>query len=144
MALVLAAGVAIAASARADTVSTPRPAPITVIDADTVESAGRRWRLDGFDAPEIQAARCGAERERGLVAAARLIAALAEAGGGRIEPVRTRTGRVASGGFGRDLGRLVLSDGRPWADVAIVEGHAVAWIYRLTPARPDWCGVVGG
>jgi endonuclease YncB( thermonuclease family) len=114
--------------------------PIIVVDADTVEQSGIRWRLDGIDAPEIQQARCGLERERGIKAAGRLMDLVAQRGA-RLVPTLSRTGRAASGGFGRRLGRLVFLDGTSWADVAIAEGHAVAWTYRLTPARPDWCQV---
>ena len=116
--------------------------PITVVDGDTVEQGGQRWRLDGIDAPEIHAARCEAERERGIKGAARLIDLVAQRGA-RIVPVVTRTGRVASGGFGRRLGRLVLGDGVAWGDIAVAEGHAVAWAYRHGLRRHDWCAGAG-
>ena len=111
---------------------------ITVVYADTVEAGGQRWRLDGLDAPEIHTARCAVERERGIRAAARLLELIAQRGA-RIVPVMARSGRVASGGFGRRLGRLVFEDGSTWADISIAEGHAVAWSYRINPRRPDWC-----
>jgi len=140
--LAICATLALPLPARAD--EPPLTGVITVIDGDTVELGGHRWRLDGIDAPEIHRAQCPRERERGIVGAARLIALLAERGPARIEPSRSRSGRIQSGGFGRRLGRLMLGDGTAWADLAIREGHAVAWSYRHTPARPDWCaGAVG-
>jgi endonuclease YncB( thermonuclease family) len=106
---------------------------ITVIDADTVERGGERWRTDGIDAPEIHGARCAAERQAGIVAAARLVALLAEAGGRLIE-----TGREK---YGRRRGRLMLgwpSTGeRDWAAIAVAEGYAVA--YSGKGPRHDWC-----
>ncbi len=114
------------------------PGPVTVVDGDTVEAAGVRWRLDGIDAPEIQQARCSLERERGIKAAARLVELIAQRGA-RIVPTLSRTGRRASCGFGRKCGRLVFGDGSTWAEIGIAEGHAVAWTYRVTPRRPDWC-----
>ena len=110
-------------------------AAITVIDGDTVEQAGQRWRLAGIDAPEIHRAKCPEERRRGILGAARLIALLAERAG-RLEPRLDRRGRPSRDKYGRALGRLVLG-AEDWAEIAIREGHAVAWDGR-GPA-PDWC-----
>ncbi len=105
---------------------------IHVIDADTVEQDGTRWRLVGLDAPEIHRAHCPAERARGITAAARLIALLAS-DGGRLEPHGTRRDK-----YGRRLGRLLIgAAARDWATIAIAEGHAVAWNGK--GPRPDWC-----
>lgn len=105
---------------------------IIVIDADTVEQNGVRWRLVGLDAPEIHRAQCPAERQRGIIAAARLIALLASEGG-RLEAAGK--GREK---FGRRLGRLIIgTPGRDWAEIAISEGHAVAWDGK--GKAPDWC-----
>lgn len=109
--------------------------PITVIDGDTVERDGERWRLAGIDAPEIHRAHCPAERQLALKAAGRLIALL-EARGGRI---------IDQGGkrekYGRRLGRLVIgwptAGEEDWAEIAIREGLAVAWTGRGRPH--DWC-----
>lgn len=107
-------------------------AKINVIDADTVEQDGVRWRLVGLDAPEIHRARCVEERRRGIVAAARLIALLASESG-RLDPVGTRREK-----FGRRLGRLLIgTPGRDWAEIATAEGHAVAWDGK--GKAPDWC-----
>lgn len=107
---------------------------IVVIDGDTVERGGVRWRIAGIDAPEIHGARCAAERQAGIIAAARLIALLSERGGRLIE-----TGREK---YGRKLGQLIIgwpSTGEAaWADLAISEGHVVAWNGK--GKRHDWCG----
>lgn len=103
--------------------------PIIVIDGDTVEQAGERWRLLDIDAPEIGSAKCASERQSGLAAAARLIDLLKGAAA-RIEPA-TRRKRDK---YGRRLGRLLIN-GKDWADIAVTEGLAVRWEgYRHT-----WC-----
>ena len=103
-------------------------ATILVIDGDTVEQAGVRWRLYGIDAPEIHRARCPAERQAGILAAARLIGLL-KAQGGRLEAVPGRRDK-----YGRQVGRLLLGDGRDWAAISVAEGHAVAG-----DRRHDFC-----
>ena len=107
--------------------------PIMVIDGDTVERDGERWRVAGIDAPEIHGARCPIERQRGIVAAARLVALL-EARGGRL----IGEGREK---YGRRLGRLVIgwpvAGEEDWPAIAIREGLAVAWNGR--GKRHDWC-----
>lgn len=106
---------------------------IAVIDADTVEQDGQRWRLTGLDAPEIHRARCPEERRRGILAAAHLIGLLA------ISPAELVP--AAKGAkrdkYGRRLGRLLI-DGQDWAGTAISAGHAVAW--DGAGRAPTWCG----
>lgn len=106
---------------------------ITVIDADTVERGGERWRIDGIDAPEVHGARCPAERELGIVAAARLVGLLRERGGRLIE-----TGKEK---YGRRRGRLIIgwpaSGEEDWAALALREGLAVR--YDGKGKRHDWC-----
>lgn len=108
--------------------------PIAVIDGDTVERGGERWRIAGLDAPEIHSARCPEERQRGILAAARLIALLDQRAGRLVD-----TGK--RGKYGRRLGRLVIgwpSQGEEdWAAIAIREGLAVAWDGK--GRRHDWC-----
>lgn len=106
---------------------------ITVVDADTVERGGERWRVDGIDAPEIHGARCTAERERGIVAAARLVVLLRERGGRLIEVGREK--------YGRRRGRLIIgwpSTGEEdWAAISLREQLAVT--YDGKGKRHDWC-----
>ena len=107
--------------------------PITVVDGDTVERDGERWRVAGIDAPEIHGAKCAAERQRGIVTAARLVTLL-EARGGRL----IGDGREK---YGRRLGRLVIgwpaAGEEDWSSIAIREGLAVAWDGK--GKRHDWC-----
>lgn len=107
--------------------------PITVVDGDTVERDGERWRVAGIDAPEINGTKCPAERQRGIVTAARLVTLL-EARGGRL----IGDGREK---YGRRLGRLVIgwpvAGEEDWSSIAIREGLAVAWDGK--GKRHDWC-----
>lgn len=64
------------------------PWPITVVDGDTVDRMHIRYRLVGFDAPEIRRAKCQAERERALAAKVRLGEIID--GAQRVELVRTQ------------------------------------------------------
>lgn len=107
-------------------------APITVVEGDTVQQGEDRWRLVGLDAPEIHHARCPAEREAGVLAAARLVA-LIRAGGATLDPV---AGKRKRDKYGRRLGRLMIG-GEDWAAIAIREGHAVAWDGK--GKRHDFC-----
>ena len=95
--------------------------------------SGIRWRLLGIDAPEIHSAKCAAEREAGIIAAARLVSLIREK--------RARLIDAGSEKYGRKLGRLVLgwpSTGETdWATLAISEGLAVAW--NGHGARHSWC-----
>ena len=114
------------------------PQPITVIDADTVEQTGIRYRLIDFDAPEIHRAQCAAEREAGIRAAAHLIDLLRERRGNLAVEVNGR-GRPMRDKFGRGLARLTIG-GVAWSQIAIAAGHAVAWDCK--GKQPSWCGSV--
>ncbi|MEO6225323.1 MAG: hypothetical protein ABIO80_05680 [Sphingomicrobium sp.] len=50
--------------------------PDCVMDGDTVYIGGDKVEIAGLDAPEIQAAQCGAERDRGIESALALAALL--------------------------------------------------------------------
>lgn len=108
--------------------------PITVVDGDTVERDGERWRIAGLDAPEIHGARCARERHLGIRAAARLVELLGQRGGRLIGDRREK--------YGRRLGRLVIgwpsAGDEDWSAIAIREGLAVAW--SGNGGRHDWCG----
>jgi len=103
---------------------------ITVVDGDTVDIGGKRYRLQGYDAPEIYHARCGQERDRGLIAAARLIGVLRD---GEIS-VRVSAGREK---WGRGLARVYVA-GHDVSELLIAEGHARA--YDGKSRRQGWCG----
>lgn len=107
------------------------PLPIVVVDGDTVDRWPWRYRLTGFDAPEVRRPRCAAERAAGLSAQYRLREIID--GAGKIEIVRERR-RLDP--WGRVLARLVI-DGRDVAEIAIAEGWGAAYSGR-GPKR-DWC-----
>lgn len=105
-------------------------AGLHVVDGDTVDFDGRRWRLTGYDTPEIYHAHCPRERHRGIVAAARLVA-LIEAGavlepdtGGRRDKYKRGLARLTLGGI--DVGGTLIA-----------EGHARA--YDGKGKRQGWC-----
>lgn len=106
------------------------PRPVTVIDGDTVDRWPYRYRLLGFDAPEIRRARCPSERQRGHEAKARLAELVASAQ--RVEIVSA--GRRDQ--WGRTLARLEI-DGRDLAAIAVAEGWAAPYSGR--GPRHDWC-----
>lgn len=103
--------------------------PIFVIDGDTVRRKGITHRLVGYDAPELQRARCPQERSRGKYAVERLEALIATA-----KEVRLTAGRPDR--YGRLLSRLEL-DGVDVRDIAIRENWGEPY-YGRGP-RPDWC-----
>ncbi|MDX2289695.1 MAG: hypothetical protein NW217_12840 [Hyphomicrobiaceae bacterium] len=103
---------------------------IHVIDGDTVDVDGRRYRLTGYDTPEIWHARCGQERDLGILAAAALIGLLRS---GPVE-VERGTGREK---WGRGLARIVIG-GRDVGAALIAGGHARPYDGRSR--RGGWCG----
>jgi micrococcal nuclease len=115
--------------------STPAHAqPITVVDGDTVQRGTEKWRIVGIDAPEIHGARCPAERQLGLVAAARLIALIEQRGARLVGDGRDK--------YGRRTGRLIIgwptAGEEDWSSIALREGLVIAW--NGQGRRPGWCG----
>ncbi len=102
---------------------------VVVVDGDTVDYGYWRWRLAGFDAPEIRQAHCPEERSRGKDAAQRL-RSLVEARSPRL----TYLGHLDK--YRRPLGRLSLS-GEDVAAIAIREGWGHP--YDGDGPRPSWC-----
>lgn len=112
---------------------------LTVQDGDTVRCDGELMRLigdgapyvSGFDTPELSPhAKCPAEHQLGIRAAARL-AVLMALPGLRVEDSGEKDR------YGRPLVALRLADGRTAGSVLIEEGLARVW----TPDyRSDWCG----
>lgn len=104
--------------------------PIVVIDGDTVDRGVVRYRLVGFDAPEIRQAQCPEERTSGLAAARRLRELVAS---GRTQLVPDHRQRDK---YGRGLARLVI-DGRDAGELLISEG--LARPYDGRSRRQSWC-----
>lgn len=102
---------------------------VTVVDGDTVDIGGERYRLQGYDTPEIYHAACGRERDLGLLAAARLVEMM-QAG-----PVEVTRGEGREK-WGRGLARISVN-GRDVGEALIGEGHARA--YDGKSRRRGWC-----
>ena len=104
-------------------------ARIYVIDGDTIDIDGNRYRLLGFDTPETVRAQCESERARGNAATERLRALVA--GGMQIE----LAARAQQDRYGRTLARLYV-DGNDVGDVLIEEGLARRYDGGT---RQGWC-----
>ena len=102
---------------------------IYVIDGDTIDIGGTRYRLLGYDTAETVQAECDAERALGYAATDRLRMLVAI--GGHIELAR----RARRDQYGRILARLYV-DGRDVRGILIEEGLARA--YDRGP-RQGWC-----
>lgn len=105
---------------------------IRVVDADTVDRWLWRFRLAGFDAPEITKAKCPAERAAGRAAAQRLAGIIAGGSAVRLVPVQWRPDK-----WGRLVARLEV-DGHDVGALLIEEGHARPYDGRSR--REGWCG----
>ena len=97
-----------------------------IVDGDGLWAGRERIRIENIDAPEIDQAKCPAERARGIAARDRLLVVLK--GGFTIE----RTGQDR---FGRTLARLTV-DGVDVGEIMVRGGHARRWTGR----RGSWCG----
>ena len=104
-------------------------ADIYVIDGDTIDIDGERYRLVGFDTPETFRAECDSERKRGEQATARL-RQLVELASQITLDVQTNPDK-----YGRWLGALSI-DGEEVGDILVREGLA----RRYTGGqRQSWC-----
>lgn len=105
-------------------------AAIYVVDGDTIDIDGQRWRLLDFDTPETGRAKCQKELQLGLQATKRL-QELISAG----KKIETRSsGRRDR--YGRVLGDLLIDGANP-RERLIAEG--LARHYTGRGRRPDWC-----
>ena len=116
----------VAIPARAETILADA---IRVIDGDTIDVAGDRFRLVGFDTPETYGPKCDYERALGQEATARLRSLL---------DVVQRAELVVLPGrdrYGRGLARLLVAK-RDVGDILISEGLARAY---QGGRREGWC-----
>jgi endonuclease YncB( thermonuclease family) len=106
------------------------PGGYRVIDGDTIEAPfGVKYRLLGFDTPEIFHSKCDAELELGMVAKERLEELLASGEVRVIESGRTDKYR-------RTLAHVEV-DGRDVGEILIGEGLARPY---KGERRKSWCG----
>ena len=101
---------------------------IIVVDGDTVQLDGKRYRLLGFDAPETFWAKCANERQRGRAATERL-RRLIETREATLEP----TGRNCK--WRRECAYLFVG-GQDVAEIMIHEGYARPYDGGR---RENWC-----
>jgi micrococcal nuclease len=126
---------------------------VFVKDGDTIivppngyegRAKDEEYRLVDFDAPETsQRAKCPVEIEKGIRAAARLIALL-DSGSLDLTEVKCSCSGPRCN-YGRRCGRLRV-DGKDVGQILISEGHAVPYDYarrkRSTSKNHNWCGVL--
>jgi endonuclease YncB( thermonuclease family) len=124
--------------------SSPTGAALTIVDGDTVRSAGVAYRLLGFDAPERgDRALCDKERELAERSASRLQNLI-----GSGIPKLTRVACPCSAGTegsaacneGRSCASLQI-DGHDVGEILIREGFAQPFVCGRTscPPRRPWC-----
>lgn len=102
---------------------------IRVVDGDTIEHAGRKYRLTGYDTPETHFSECSSEKALGDRATRRLRQLIDDAKSVRLEPER------GTDRYGRGLGKLLI-DGQDAGDLLISEGLARPY---LGGKRQGWC-----
>lgn len=104
-------------------------ADIYVIDGDTIDVNGERYRLVGFDTPETYRAACDAERQLGDQATGRLRNLVQSA------DEITLAAEDHRDKYGRGLGILSV-DGRDVGAILISEGLARLF---TSGSRQPWC-----
>lgn len=110
---------------------------LVAVDGDTIRCGTERMRdmgpgspnRSGYDAPEIDRARCAKERLLGQQAKRRL-QELLDQRGTRVEDSGRRDR------YGRPLVVVRLANGTTAGEVLMREGYAVRWHPRY---RPTWC-----
>lgn len=105
---------------------------LEVVDGDTIDRGEVRYRVLGLDAPEIQSARCLAERRLGLLAREAARTALRQARS--IELVETGVVQPATDRYRERREARVLVDGVDLGVLLITAGYAQAW-----EGRVGWC-----
>ncbi len=102
---------------------------IYVIDGDTIDVDGERYRLTGFDTPETYRAECESEKLRGDQATVRMRALVRAASEIRLDAQHSRDK------YGRGLGTLSV-DGEDVGDILIREDLARRY---SGGQRYSWC-----
>lgn len=102
---------------------------IRVIDGDTIDVGGERYRLVGFDTPETYRSKCDSEKQRGDRATARLRALIASATEITLDVQQNRDK------YGRGLGMLAIN-GEDVGDILVREGLARRY---NGGQRQSWC-----
>lgn len=105
------------------------PSMVRVVDGDTIDVRGERYRLVGFDTPETWKPRYAYERALGETATARLVDLIAS---GRVVDLVVLPGRDR---YDRGLARLFIG-GSDVKDVLIAEGLARTYDGGR---RAGWC-----
>ncbi len=138
----LAALLLLAASiARAEPVA---PSDVYVVDGDTIEVGGKRIRLVGFDAPELDHARCTDERNLAERAASRLRQVIREGDDVDVRFIacscRPGTEGTRLCNWGRACAYLVV-DGRDVGEILMAEKLAHPYVCGRysCPRRQPWC-----
>jgi endonuclease YncB( thermonuclease family) len=123
---------------------------IHVIDGDTVDAAGKRIRLVGFDTPELgDHAHCGLERMLAARATSRLRQMVQLSNDIDLQIVdcscRPGTAGTMACNYGRACGYLTI-DGQDVGDVLIAENlaHPLMCGKYSCPPRRSWCPLALG
>ena len=112
-----------------ETIEIVRSSDIYVIDGDTIDVDGQRYRLVGYDTPETYRAQCESERERGEAATARLRALVSAV------PEVTLQIQDGKDKYQRGLATLLINN-RDVGSLLISEGLARRY---LSGKRQSWC-----
>lgn len=116
-------------SACNETTEVVKSSDIYVIDGDTIDVDGQRYRLVGYDTPETYRAQCESERERGDAATARLRALVSAV------PEVTLQIQDGKDKYQRGLATLLINN-LDVGSLLISEGLARRY---LSGKRQSWC-----
>lgn len=107
-----------------------------VVDGDTFDAGGVRYRIEALDAPELSGARCPAERAAGERAKAALAQLL------KARPVTVEVSRIqpARGYLPERAIARVTAGGQDVRAAMIAGGHGLPWRGRTR----NWCRVLAG
>ncbi|SCZ73563.1 nuclease homologue [Epibacterium ulvae] len=106
-----------------------RPQDVYVIDGDTIDVEGQRYRLVGFDTPETWKPKCNFELQLGKQATARLRTLVTS---GQILEINILPGKDK---YGRGLAKLLVG-GADVGDILRDEGLARSY---TGGKRQEWC-----